>query len=344
MGINLLRGLRGLERLVAAALILGVAGFLIWIISSFAHINIDLGTSGPYPSFGPDPGRRYVVAVFAYAAIWLALTIRVLRGSPAEAATRSLILCLVLGLVMAAACMSVCLGFDSLNAWLDFSTPAQVPVLVQRIRREKRHTKYGAPYHVSIARVTRVDGPGPAFDVPWDSCHVPSPAVASPFAIVNVGRGALGTPWISLPIVCRPLAVTDRPLAAGVFLGRGAPVVLVTLNAIDAPQAIERSAARATVPKWIETVEHARPGVSTVLLFDGAVPEWASSVCSHNCQSVSQYESDRDILGLFLNRESSEHKDHLYVADAKGQRVFSAPLSDLERRPECAKVLAEMAK
>ena len=333
-----LRGLRGLDRIVAGAVLLGLVGLLIWLVSSFIHINIDSGDSGPYPTFGPDPGRRYVVVLLVYAAIWLRLTVQELRRSSVEASTASLGLCLVVGLIMAAGCAGLCLGLDCLNAWLDFSTPAHVPVLVQARRSEKRHTKYGAPHGVSIARVTRMDRPGPAFDVPWDSCRVPSPSVASPLATVKVGPGAFGIPWISLPVVCRPLTVADRPLATGVFLGRGAPVVLVTLEAPDAPEQTDQST---TVPKWIDAADRARPGVSTVLVYDGAVPGWASSVCVRNCQIVPIDVVDRDILAIFLKGDDSRQGEHLYVANSRGQRIFSAPLSDLGRRSECAKALAE---
>jgi hypothetical protein len=252
-----------------------------------------------------------------------------------------MVLCIFVALLMTVSCISFCSGLDCLNAWLDFSTPAQVPVLVQAQRSEKRRTKYGASYHVEIARVTRLDRPGPAFDVPWDSCEVPSPGKASSLATVNVGRGAFGIPWIALPVVCRPLTVADRPLVAGVFLGRGAPVVLVTLEASDGPEQSDQSTA---VSKWIDAVNRARPGVSTVLLYDGAVPAWASSVCASKCQVVPLDIVDRDILEAFLKGDHSRRDGRLYVAGGQGQRIFEAPLSELARQSECAKALAATEK
>jgi hypothetical protein len=110
------RRLRGVDRLVGGALVLGAAGLLIWLASSLIHIGVDSGDSGPYPTFGPDLGRRYVVSVLVYAAIWLKLAVQELRRSSLESSTASLVLCLFVAPLMAVSCIGFCSGLDCLNA------------------------------------------------------------------------------------------------------------------------------------------------------------------------------------------------------------------------------------
>ena len=324
---------------------------------------------------------------------------------------------------MAAACVFACFGLDCLNAWLDFSAPKPIRVLVHRRWTERHRGKTG--YHsVFFAEISRLDHAGPNFTVPWDSCKVSPSGPASPFATVRVGSGAFGIPWMSLPVECHPLEVSDRPLAKGVTLGRGAPVVLVTVGSLDGPEylddgaktlldriealpflsalvasdydlhahrvveveigkargftgqeraqliqilkpfgevddaartklidralefartTMQRNLARATVTKWIDSIGHACPGVPKVIVYAGSKPDWASSVSGENCEMVRVQDIDHDIGALFMREEKSWHDDSFYVADGKGKRVFSAPVSELERL-DCAKLLPEGAK
>jgi hypothetical protein len=334
------RGLRGVDRLVAGALLLGAAGFLIWIISALSHLGVDSGDSGPYPSFGPDPHWRYVGVMLAYGAIWLAVTVRMLRRSSGEGTNRSLVLCLFGGLVMAAAGLSVCSGLDCLNAWLDFSRPVPVPVQVQTHRYEKRHTKYGAPHRVSIARVTRLDRPGQAFDVPWDSCQVTKSEVAARSATVNVAPGALGIPWISLPVVCHPLAVSDKPLVDHFFLGKGAPTIVVTIASTEGEG---RATALKGLAAFLDVAERVSPSVPTAIISAGSPTEQPASGRCARCTTVPFEKIDREIHFAFTGREPGTDDDRIFLADRQGRRVFDASLGDVDQVPAFAAQLRAVA-
>jgi hypothetical protein len=97
------------------------------------------------------------------------------------------------------------------------------------------------------------------------------------------------------------------------------------------------------LPKWMETIERARPGVSVLIIYDGSPPTWAKTVCAGNCRMAPRRAVDSEILALFAKVEYPWHDDLLYIADGAGRNVFSSPLADLEGRSECAKRLERMS-
>jgi hypothetical protein len=106
-----------------------------------------------------------------------------------------------------------------------------------------------------------------------------------------------------------------------------------------ARSASEQREARVTLPQWIDTVDQARPGVSILIIYDGSPPSWAKSTCAANCRMARRQAVDSEIYGLFAKPQYPWHEDLLYIADGRGQNVFSSTLAELDRRSECAKTL-----
>jgi len=378
--------------------------------------------TAPYPLFQSSLWRLQNKVVAVYTALWVAGTVflyRLWRRETEESDT-FLAGAVVDGVITGAACLGVCLAIPCFNALLDRSPLVSIPVEVKNIRWEKLGTKSSTTH--PFARVHRLDNKGDDVVLDWGSCR-PAPPESSPLATLRVGPGALGAPWISLPVLCRLPEVGDRPLVSGLSLGKGSPVVLVALktdamadrlsnsanaltdailplsdssltseayfwrlqgiledknvantDSLTAPErlqlkgmleplgeakpkerqgivrramqfaksASDRREASNTLPKWIEAVERARPGVSILIIYDSSPPSWAKSACTHNCRMAPRRAVDSEILGLFA-KPKYPWEDVLSLADGGGQNVFSSPLADLERSSECAKLLERMS-
>lgn len=109
-----------------------------------------------------------------------------------------------------------------------------------------------------------------------------------------------------------------------------------------AKSASDRREVSKTLPKWIEAVDRARPGVSILIIYDSSPPSWARSICVGNCRMAPRQSVDFEIFGLFAKPDYPWH-DVLYLADGGGQNVFSSPLTDLEGSSGCAKLLERMS-
>jgi hypothetical protein len=199
--------IRTLNRAIRCALIVGCAGALIWLVSIMLHARYLPSVEAPYPTFGGSFTTCFEVIAALYLTLWGSLslaTIRAARGP--DLAVGAAGLALFGGLLMTATCAGLCLGVGCLNALLDFSPTVATPVLVQSTRSEKSMYKKQVTWD-RIATVNRLGHPHEAIDVNWNSCGVPSYDHPSPFAILSVGRGAFGVPWIALPVLCKPSQV-----------------------------------------------------------------------------------------------------------------------------------------
>jgi hypothetical protein len=119
-------------------------------------------------------------------------------------------------------------GLECANALLDTSPRVREPVLIRRLSRVQGKTIRGGSLE-AVATISPVDQPTRQFELDWGSCKVKWSTPVSPYAAVRVGRGAFGIPWVDLPVECRPLAISDRPLVGDFVLGR-APAVVVILR------------------------------------------------------------------------------------------------------------------
>jgi hypothetical protein len=109
--------------------------------------------------------------------------------------------------------------------------------------------------------------------------------------------------------------------------------------AIDRARALVRATLDRTdpaylAPRWLTAIQAAAPGTRVVWIhpYDkrGVVPNVPCSTCT----VVDITHLDRDIAALFFEPSNGSQTDHLDLADGTGQRVFSAKLSDLDRRGE----------
>jgi hypothetical protein len=406
-----------LRRLVWAARWLGLFGLVLHAVCAIRHMT------APYPLFQSSLWWLQNKVVAVYTALWgagIAFLYRLWRRGAEESDT-FLAGAVIDGVITGAACLGVCLAIPCVNALLDRSPLASIPVEVTNVRWRKMGAKSSTTH--PFATVHRLDNKGDDVVLDWGSCK-PAPPESSPLATLRVGTGALGASWISLPVLCRPPAVGDRPLVSGLSLGKGSPAVVVILKTdatrddlnnranaltdaisplsdpsltseayfwrlqgvledkdvaktdiLTAPERAElkrmletlgnakpakrrvivrratefakssneRREARITLPRWIDTANRARPGVSILIIYDSSPPNWATSMCADNCRMVPRKAVDSEIFELFAKPKDLWHEDLLYLADGGGQNVFSSGLSDLEKRPECAKILERTA-
>ena len=213
--------------LLKAALASGVIGLTVSFISLFAKISYHPDLLEPYPTFGVSWSGLFVTVAVIYGAIWLAWSGIMLWASSYGESEASIVLVGFVGLLMFVTYFGAAYGLACANALLDTSPRLREPVLVRSLRREGGKVN-GRRGSIGIATISPVDQPARQFDLVWDSCNVKRSTPVSPFAAVRVGRGAFGVPWVELPVECRPLAVSDRPLVGDFVLGRG-PAVLVIL-------------------------------------------------------------------------------------------------------------------
>lgn len=215
------------ELAVKAALVAGAIGLTVSFISLFAKISYHPDLLEPYPTFGASWRGLFVTVAVIYGAIWLAWSAVMLWTSSYGESEGSIVMVGFVGLLMFLTYFGMANGLACANALLDTSPRVREPVLIRHLIRGSEKTVRGSVV-VAIATVSPVDEPTRQFDLDWNSCNVKRSTPVSPFAAVRVGRGAFGVPWVELPVECRPLAVSDRPLVGDFVLGRG-PAVLVIL-------------------------------------------------------------------------------------------------------------------
>ena len=221
------------------AFVSGAIGLAVSLISFFPKLSYLPDFLSPYPTFGASWRGLFVTVAVIYGAIWLAWSAIMLWSSSYGESEGSIVMVGFVGLLMFVTYFGMANGLACANALLDTSPRVREPVLIRHLIRGSEKTVRGSVL-VAIATVSPVDEPTRQVDLDWNSCNVKRSAPVSPFAAVRVGRGAFGVPWVELPVECRPLAVSDRPLVGNVVLGRE-PAVVVVL----APEPGGFSAARA---------------------------------------------------------------------------------------------------
>lgn len=401
-----------LRRLVWAARCMGLLGLVLYAVCAIQHMT------APYPLFQSSLWRLQDKVVVIYATLWVAVRVFAYRSCRATKDSDTFFAGAIGDFVLTAtACLGTCVALPCVNALLDRSPLASIPVEVNNVDWKTLGAKSSTTH--PFATVHRLDNKGDDVVLDWGSCE-PAPPSSSPLATLRVGPGALGAAWISLPVLCRPPAVGDRPLVSGLSLGKGSPLILVTLKAdavrdylnnrasalaealsplsdsslssevyfwrlqgvlededvaktdiltgperaelkrmLDtlgsakpaerrvivrratefAKSSNERREARITLPQWIDTANRTRPGVSILIIYDSALPNWLTSICAGNCRLVPRHAVDFGIFELFAKPEDPWQDDLLYLADGDGRNVFSSRLSELGGRSECAKIL-----
>jgi hypothetical protein len=253
-----------------AALVSGAIGVMVSMLSLFVRHSYYPDLLEPYPTFGVNVRSLYATVAVIYGVIWLAWSGIALWASSYQEGEATIVTVGLVGLLMLVTNFGMACGLECANALLDASPRVRVPVLVRRVRREDETTPKGAA-SVGIATISPVDQPTRQFDLVWDSCNLSRSTPVSPFAAVRVGRGAFGVPWVELPVECRPLAISDRPLVGKFVLGRE-PAVVVTLvpteqsGNLPTPQ-VER---RAHLLMLLDRLEQGEPGWDTDLALSDA--------------------------------------------------------------------------
>jgi hypothetical protein len=223
---------RGLsERIVdgvcAAAVASGILLAMVWAGFGFAHASLD-----PLPAFASTeyPFKPFYWRIFySFAALWLVWIASMWRRWPRW--RRDGLILPYLGSVLAFG-MGLggwALGAPVINALLDSSPTIATPIIVNDVfHRYSSSTRFGAA-STTHASVHRRDDPSKRAVINWQGCRVPDAIPVSPFAVLQLSRGALGVPWFKFSIDCRPLRVDDQPLFKGRYLGRGKPLVMFTI-------------------------------------------------------------------------------------------------------------------
>jgi hypothetical protein len=208
---------------IKAAIVAGFVGIGICILFMVVKSSSRPEILEPFPLFGASLARLHTAVVIVYAGLWLFWTVVILREEPG-----ALLICGFVAILMLVAGVGAVYGLDCANALLDFSSPVRTPVLVREVRRDRGKTIRGASF-VVMATVSPADRPDQRFELNWNSCGVSSSEEVSPFGAVRIGRGALGAPWVALPVECRALAVGDRPFFGTFRLGSG-PLIMATVE------------------------------------------------------------------------------------------------------------------
>jgi hypothetical protein len=210
-----------------AALAAGAIGLTVSFVSLFAKISYHPEFLEPYPTFGASWSGLFVTVAVIYGAIWLAWSGIMLWVSSYGEGDANFVVVGFVGLLMLVTYFGTACGLTCANALLDTSPRVRLRVLVRSLRREGGKVN-GRRGSIGFATISPVDQPTRQIDLVWDSCNVKRSMPVSPFAAIQVGRGAFGVPWVELPVECRPLTVSDRPLVGQFVLGHG-PAVLVVL-------------------------------------------------------------------------------------------------------------------
>jgi hypothetical protein len=238
-----LEGLSGMKRFWRASGRLYLAFLVLALVSFIGSLLIDAfkRTLIPFPTFGGTFTRVEGWIGVAALVLWASAIVNVYRAvvaSPAateeSTGTKAVMLfSFVAGLLALCGWIVSTTALPVYNALLDLSPLTSTPVLVHNASERSFSTfKYGTG-HDRLAVVSRLDHPDERVTIDWKGCPIPSFRDTSPFATLRLGRGAIGVPWISLPIECHPLAISDKPLFGGTFLGKGGPVVLAIIEFDD---------------------------------------------------------------------------------------------------------------
>lgn len=216
--------------LVAAGLVLAA----VWAVFAVAR-----GSFHPFPAFVLEEGPLAVVhdpfaplyrrVFYVFALLWLVWAVSIwrrwLRWRRNDVVLPYLGSLLAVGIGWG----GWALGAPLLNAVLDFSPVVATPIHVERVWRETGSTMRFGTSSVALARVYRLDAPQQKAVISWDACPLRDKPL-SLSASLSLSGGALGVPWFRGPIDCRELRIGDRPLYDGRYLGRGQPLVIVTVD------------------------------------------------------------------------------------------------------------------
>jgi hypothetical protein len=227
----------------------------------------------PFPTFGDDLGRAQNRVLIGFACLWLAWAISIWVRAVRQRWPGVNLIYLVSLLATFGGYLTFYLGLPALNALADFSTKVVTPIYVQDTFKHGTRNARGGGISSAYARVNRRDHPDEEVVIDWGSCDLPAGVAPSPFAEIELGRGAVGVAWFSLPIHCRPLQIGDRPLYGGVFLGRGQPLVVITTEDA-APISPERSKKRDDILSGLKGIAEGRfrlPRLEADVVIDEAI-------------------------------------------------------------------------
>jgi hypothetical protein len=229
------RSERILDGIFAALVTAGLVLAAVWAVFAVAR-----GSFQPFPAFVlvdepfevvHDPfAPLYRRVFYVFAALWLVWAVSIWRRWVRW--RRNDVLLPYLGSLLAVG-MGLggwALGAPVLNALLDSSPVVATPIHVERVWRETGSTMRFGTSGVTQAKVHRLDAPQQKVVISWDACPLPRDRPISPSASLSLSGGALGVPWFRGPIDCRELHIGDRPLYDQRYLGRGQPLVIVTVD------------------------------------------------------------------------------------------------------------------
>jgi hypothetical protein len=299
-----------------AALAAGAIGLTVSFVSMFAKISYHPDFLEPYPTFGASWSGLFVAVAVIYGVIWLAWSGIMLWVSSYGEGDANIVVVGFVGLLMFVTYFGMAFGLTCANALLDTSPRVREPVLIRQLIRGSERTFRGKAL-VATATISPVNQPTRQLDLNWRSCNVKSSEPVSPSAAVLVGRGAFGVPWVELPVECRPLAVSDRPLVGQFVLGHG-PVVLVVLAVEPSGFSAARAGRRRDLLMNLEELGEARgdPEEMVNLLW---------GVASEGLTADGQAELRRIVAPL----KAGDSTDKIEDAASAAKRLVEA---DAERR------------
>jgi hypothetical protein len=236
------------QRILARALRTRVL-WLLWLVPWLIGATRQIGNEGttvyqPYALFDASFAGLYGAVAAVLAAFWVGWTIAAAATTRDANATSGILFDSgLLAVHLLFFWFFFALGFDSLNALLDFSAKREIAVYVQETHEVHWRDKSGGKSSKTVATVNLVGRPNERIRIGWNGCKLPSEVVPSPFVSLRVGPGAFGFPWLADP-ECHALRVDELPLVQDFFLGRGDPAVIVTLSSRDATNPYRRFVTR----------------------------------------------------------------------------------------------------
>jgi hypothetical protein len=342
--ISRIRALRWARR---AAWGLGTAGVVVWFVSLLWNLRFTPEIYEPYQRYGGSFGHLQAVVFTLYGLLWLigfAAGYRAIRDP--ELTTKFVVIALFNGMLLMFAAAGACLGIECLNALLDVSPLRETPVHVSKTWEEKRLNKSGAPYHVKMAAVNRLDHPDERVVLNWDSCDIKYAAERSRAATIRIGRGAFGIPWVALPVGCQALTVDERPLFGDFVLGKRGTAVIFVVQLYDPAlsDGYDFHESTSAFPTWRRAVEATAPQVPLVMIWSGDRPDKASAFACPRCKLVHDSDVDPQILALFTGTSSEASDDRVWVANAQGKRIVDSRMFDTDQLPAFIEALRPAAK